>query len=339
MIRVTPEQLADRQRKKELQAKQFTLRLATIGLGIATVEEAATKAAIPAKEVLQLWAQTPGFQWIDEGSGYGWQQAAASKPDENYLVRCIQKIVCVSPRCSFDEMMIGLNKTRLFKGRNIPAGIIKTFLSQAGFTIQADMISSQQALDPVRVLPKVEYEFYTILKQGDGMAHHNAIARHFETVGIREETYAPTMTRTPIMLKVERHIWRQVGIPGTPEQVAQLKQGEPVKGPRDVSGRATRIGDELMILMPITESARKRGRGHIPQAAQGLIAGNYTLVFDGEPIGRLNVTGPIVIDLQKAHRLFATAEYLVVGFEVGQSRARLLPAAEAQTLNFNDDFL
>jgi hypothetical protein len=149
--------------------------------------------------------------------------------------------------------------------------------------------------------------------------------QYIEAQGISKGTLETTMTRTPILLKVEHRVWRLVGVPTNPDQVAKVKQEVgPITAPRDVSFRATVRGDEVLVSMPITARAREKGSGHIPYQWQEELRGKYTLLHDGEPIAELHVIGPEVIGLQKAHRLAGqAAESILIAFHRDGRTARI----------------
>lgn len=305
----SPSRVEWSQNQKPMKSKmQIELERATADLGLAHVHEMTSKAGLPAAEVRRLWSQSAGFKWLDEAAGYGVQLTSK----EYFLLGHIKKILSVTPTCALGEMNAGLRKTTLVKGRNIPTRILEMFCRQMGLLVQSGAVSSPEPLDPVQILPEGEYELYTVLRQNDGVAHRTTIAQYFETKAISKGTFEITMTRAPILLKVEHRVWRLVGVPVDPDQVANVKQAVgPIAAPRDVSFRATVVGDEVLVSMPITARALEKGCGHIPYQWQEKLRGNYTLFHNGEPIAELHVSDPEVTGLQKAHRLAAQAAELI----------------------------
>lgn len=223
---------------------------------------------LPAGLVCRLLPQIPGFEWLDEGSGWFW----LSEPLRNHLLTVLGKMLAVTPHLRESDVRSGLARSARFGGPLPPAEVLLRLCSRLpDIAVEGDTIRALRRPSWGLELSPVEQVLVNILRKHGGVMHRSDLERCCLERGVNRATFNAYLGTSPVIARLGAGMYGLCGVPPDFDAL-QRSPGRRRQGRKVVLGWTLPTADQVTITYLVTGSMVGTGVVPIPAALNQRLA-------------------------------------------------------------------
>jgi len=288
--------------------------------GVASVSDITNRVAretsqeVSADLTRRIMQAQPGFQWLDESTGWFW----LSNSRRNRLINQIAKILSVARRVTVSELREGVSRHYRTKGFAPPRRVLLELCRQIqGYRVEGETVSTEVPIEFGKALAKTERTMAQVLRDHGHVMRRSDFEGMCIGLGMNRTTFYIYLDNSPIITKYAPGVYGLRGSSVTPAEIQALISER--KHQKVMIDSGWTLDGKIWIAAKLSRATLTTGVLGIPAGMKRFVQGQFTLrADDAMTVGTLGARGGSAWGLGPffAQRGGEPGDYLTIAFDL-----------------------